>query len=214
MVSAIHSYSTQEELANAATHGAGVLLSIAALVLLVVFSSIHGDGWHVASTSIFGASLIALYTSSTLYHIVTTPKIKKIFQTLDHSSIFVLIAGTYTPFTLVSLRGLLGWTIFALVWTIAIGGVLLETLTRQKFRKLSLALYLGMGWLIVFAIKPISENIAPGGIILLVSGGLCYSLGVIFYLWKSLLFNHAIWHLFVLAGSILHFFSVFFYVIP
>lgn len=207
-------YSLNEEIANSTTHGLGALLSIAALVLLIVFSSLNGNSWHIVSCTIFGSSMILLYTASMLYHLVTTPKMKKLFRTLDHSSIFLLIAGTYTPFTLVSLRGGLGWTIFGLVWSIAIVGVILKTITNPKTEKLSLALYLGMGWLIIIAIKPILQNVEPGGIVLLVAGGLCYSFGVIFYIWRSLIFNHAIWHLFVLAGTTLHFFSVFFYVIP
>lgn len=214
MVTSQPAYSFKEEIANTTTHGLGVLLSIAALVLLIVFSALNGNSWHIVSTTIFGTSMILLYTASTLYHLVSTPKLKRIFRTLDHSSIFILIAGTYTPFTLVSLRGGLGWTLFGLVWSIAIIGVILETITKQKYPKLSLSLYLGMGWLIIVAIKPVIHNVDPGGIVLLVSGGLCYSLGVIFYVWKSLVFNHAIWHIFVLGGTILHFFSVFFYVIP
>ncbi len=207
-------YSLREEIANTATHGLGALLSIAALVLLIVFSSLNGNSYHIISCTIFGTSMVLLYTASSFYHLVTAPRMKKLFRTLDHSSIFLLIAGTYTPFTLVSLRGRLGWTLFGLVWGIAITGVILETVTKQKFKKLSLSLYLGMGWLIIVAIKPILQNVDPGGIVLLVSGGLCYTFGVIFYIWNSLIFNHAIWHLFVLAGTILHFFSVFFYVIP
>lgn len=214
MVSPHPIYSLKEEIANTTTHGIGALLSIAALVLLIVFSSINGTAWHIVSCTIFGVSITLLYTASTLYHLVTTPRMKKFFRTLDHSSIFLLIAGTYTPFTLVSLNGSLGWTIFGLVWGIAIVGAILETMTQQRFPKLSLCLYLGLGWLIIFAIKPIFANVDTGGIILLIGGGLSYSLGVIFYMWKSLIFNHAIWHVFVLAGTVLHFFSVFFYVIP
>ena len=207
-------YSTKEEIANAVTHGLGVVLAISALVLLVVHASFEGDAYHIVSCSIFGASLIILYSMSTLYHLAKKPKIKKLFRTLDHSSIFLLIAGTYTPFTLVNLRGVWGWTLFGLVWGIAVLGIIIETATQQRLKKTSLCLYIGLGWLIVIAIKPLLNSVAAGGIILLVLGGLCYSLGVIFYIWKSLFLNHAIWHLFVLAGSILHFFAVFFYVIP
>lgn len=214
MVTSQPAYSFKEEIANTTTHGLGVLLSVTALVLLIVFSALNGNSWHIVSTAIFGTSMIVLYTASMLYHLVTTPKLKKLFRTLDHSSIFLLIAGTYTPFTLVNLRGGLGWTLFGLVWSIAIVGACLETITKQKYQKLSLSLYLGMGWLVIVAIKPILHNVEPGGIVLLVSGGLCYTLGVIFYVWKSLIYNHAIWHMFVLAGTIFHFFSVFFYVIP
>jgi hemolysin III len=207
-------YSFKEEIANSTTHGIGALLSTVALVLLIVYSALNGNIWHIVSCSIFGASLVLLYTASTFYHLATTPKIKKWLRAIDHSSIFLLIAGTYTPFTLVSLRGAWGWTLFGLVWGIAFIGIFLETITRQRFEKASLTLYLGLGWLIILAIKPIIDSVAPGGIVLLVSGGLCYSLGVFFYVWKSLHFHHAIWHLFVLAGSSLHFFSIFFYIIP
>jgi len=214
MIASPPAYSPREEIANAVTHGIGMLLSISALILLVVYATINGDSYHIVGCSIFGASLILLYSMSTMYHMVKTPKMKRIFRALDHSSIFLLIAGTYTPFTLVNLHGSWGWTIFGLVWGIAVLGIVLETVTRQRYKKLSLTLYIGMGWLIIIAVKPLLQTVDTGGIILLVGGGLFYSLGVIFYIWKSLVFNHAIWHLFVLAGSILHFFAVFFYVIP
>ncbi len=214
MIATTPHYSTNEELANAATHGLGVLLSIAALVLMVVFSSLKGDGYHIVSSSIFGSSLILLYSMSTLYHVVQSPHLKRIFRKLDHSSIFLLIAGTYTPFTLVNLHGTWGWTLFGLVWGIALIGILVETFTRQQLKHLSLGLYIGMGWLILIAAGPLIENVQTGGLLLLLSGGLFYTLGVVFYKWKSLFFNHAIWHLFVLAGSIFHFFAVFYYVIP
>jgi hemolysin III len=151
---------------------------------------------------------------STVYHMVTTARMKKIFRALDHSSIFILIAGTYTPFTLVSLQGEWGWTLFGLIWGIALVGIILETATGQRLKKLSLTLYLAMGWLVIVAAKPLFLSVAPGGLVLLAGGGLCYTFGVIFYVWKSLFFNHAIWHLFVLSGSILHFFAVFYYVVP
>lgn len=214
MIASQPAYSPKEEIVNAITHGLGTLLAISALILLVIFATINGNSYHIVGCSIFGASLILLYSMSTLYHAVRIPRLKKIFRALDHSSIFLLIAGTYTPFTLVNLHGSWGWTIFGVVWGMAIVGIILETVTKQKFKKISLALYISMGWLIIVAIKPLLSTVDTGGIILLVSGGLCYSLGVIFYIWKSLVFHHAIWHLFVLAGSILHFFAVFFYVIP
>ncbi|MFN2355175.1 MAG: hemolysin III family protein [Desulfopila sp.] len=206
-------YSPREELANAVTHGLGALLSLSALVLLTVFATLKGDVYHVVSSVVFGASLVILYTMSTLYHIVRDIKLKKIFRAMDHASIFVLIAGTYTPFTLVTLHGKWGWTLFGMVWGIAVTGIVIQTLTGQKY-KMSLALYLGMGWLMIVAIKPLFLGIPAGGLALLGGGGLCYTLGVVFYVWNSLFCNHAIWHLFVLGGSILHFFAVFFYVIP
>ena len=207
-------YSIKEEIAHSVTHGIGMLLSIPGLVMMVMHTSKHGDGWHVVSTSIYGATLITLYTASTLYHGVTIPKLKLILQKLDHAAIFLLIAGTYTPFLLVNLRGGWGWTLFGMVWSIAIAGMLMELIVKQRYQRLSLALYLGLGWLIMVAIGPMLENVAPGGLLLLLAGGLFYSLGVIFFVWKTLLYHHAIWHVFVLAGSLSHFLAIFMYVIP
>ena len=206
-------YSVREEIVNTATHSVGILLSIAALTVLVAFSSLNGDVWHIASTSIYGTTLILLYTASSLYHAIPYSKAKQVLRRLDHAAIFFLIAGTYTPFVLVNLRGPWGWTLFGLVWGIAIPGVLLELVSRKRYKRLSLSLYLGLGWLVLIAIKPMLVSVETNGLILLLTGGLCYSLGVIFYVWKRLTYNHAIWHLFVLAGSVLHFFSVLFYVI-
>ncbi len=207
-------YSIGEEIAHAVTHGIGIPLSIAALAVLVAFSALYGDAWHVTSTAIYGATLILLYTASTLYHGIPHAGAKKILQRLDHVAIFLLIAGTYTPFTLVSLRDSGGWLLFALVWGIAILGIYIELWGGSKLRRWSLALYLGMGWLVVIAIKPMLANVESGGLLLLLAGGLSYTLGAIFYAWERLSYNHAIWHIFVLAGSILHFFSILFYVVP
>ena len=207
-------YSLREELAHAVTHGIGIPLSIAALAVLVGFSAMYGDAWHITSTAIYGVTLILLYTASTLYHSIPHARAKSILQQLDHAAIFLLIAGTYTPFTLVSLRGPWGWTLFGLVWAIAIIGICVELCGSSRLRRWSLALYLGMGWLVIIAIKPMLANVETGGLLLLLAGGLSYSLGAIFYAWKRLSYNHAIWHLFVLAGSMLHFFSVLFYVVP
>ncbi len=206
-------YSIAEEIAHTVTHSIGILLSIGGLAVLVAFSSLYGDAWHITSTSIYGATLILLYTASTLYHGIPYSKAKLVLRRLDHAAIFLLIAGTYTPFTLVNLRGSWGWTIFALVWGIAIAGVVLKLISRKHYGKLSVCLYLGSGWLILIAINPMLASVEMGGLLLLLAGGLCYSLGVIFYAWKKLVYHHAIWHLFVLAGSILHFFAVLFYVI-
>jgi hemolysin III len=207
-------YSIGEEIAHAVTHGVGVLLSIGGLVVLVAFSALYGDAWHVTSSSIYGATLVLLYSFSTLYHGIPSPKAKRIFQRLDHAAIFLLIAGTYTPFTLVNLRGPWGWTLFGLVWGIAIAGMVLELASKKRYKWLSLSLYLGLGWLVLIAIKPMLLSVEMGGLLLLLAGGLCYSFGVIFYVWKRLAYHHAVWHLFVLAGSVLHFFSVLFYVVP
>ena len=207
-------YTPGEEIAHAVTHGIGILLSIAGLAVLVAFASLYGDAWHITSSSIYGATLILLYTASTLYHGIPQPAVKRVLRRIDHAAIFLLIAGTYTPFTLVNLRGAWGWSLFGLVWGFALLGVVLETMLKRRIKWLSLTLYLGLGWLVVIAIEPLLDAVATGGLILLLAGGLCYSLGVIFYVWKRLAYHHAVWHLFVMAGSLLHFFSIFFYVLP
>lgn len=208
------SYSFREELLNSITHGAGILLSIAALVLLIVYSRIYGTAGHVVSCTIFGVTLILLYTSSTLYHSFQKPRVKRIFKILDHSCIYLLIAGTYTPFLLVTLRGVLGWTMFGIIWFLAISGVVFKIFFVHRFNIISTIAYLLMGWIIIFAIKPLVDSLPTGGIVWLIAGGLAYTLGVVFYAWKKLPFNHAIWHLFVLAGSMCHFLAVMFYVLP
>ena len=207
-------YSVAEEIAHAITHGVGLLLSIAGLVLLIVLASLHGDAWHIVSCSIFGATLVLLYAASTFYHAIPSPRAKEVLRVLDHAAIFLLIAGTYTPFVLVNLRGGWGWTLFGVVWGLAVLGVVLEAVAKQRVKVLSLVLYLGLGWLVAIATKPLLENVATGGIVLLVLGGLAYSGGVVFYVWRKLPYHHAVWHVFVLAGSVLHFFAVLFYVIP
>jgi len=203
-----------EELFNSITHGAGVVLSIAALVLLIVFSSIYGSTGHIVSCTIFGITLILLYTASTLYHGIQKPQVKRVFKIFDHSCIYLLIAGTYTPFLLVTLRGVLGWTMFGVIWFLAVSGVVLKVFFVDRFQIISTVAYVLMGWIIVFAIKPLADSLAAGGMLWLIAGGLAYTLGVVFYAWKRLPFNHAIWHLFVLAGSLCHFLAVIFYVIP
>lgn len=207
-------YSVGEEIAHAITHGIGIPLSIAGLVILVAFSALYGNAWHITSTSIYGATLILCYTASTLYHSIPHPRAKRILQQIDHATIFLLIAGTYTPFALVNMREGWGWWLFGTVWSIAIIGMIFELFTQQRYKKVSLGLYLGLGWLALVAIKPMLETVGAGGLALLVVGGLFYSLGVIFYVWERLAYNHAVWHLFVLAGSVFHFFAVFFYVVP
>lgn len=207
-------YSLGEELAHSITHGIGAVLSIAGLVLLVTLAALRGDAWHVVACSIFGATLVFLYTASTLYHSITHPGAKRVMRVFDHAAIFLLIAGTYTPFTLVTLRGGWGWTLFVIVWGLALVGIIYKITARNRFRFLSVLLYLGMGWLVLIAIKPMVTSIPGPGLALLLAGGLCYTLGVIFYAWKRLPYGHAVWHLFVLAGSICHFFAVLLYVIP
>jgi hemolysin III len=203
-----------EEVMNAVTHGIGTLLAVAGLVLLIVLAYLHGDFWHIVSFSIYGTTLVLLYLASTLYHSFTNERVKRIFKILDHSAIYLLIAGTYTPFTLVPLHGVLGWTIFGLVWGFAIVGIALKVFFTGRFKIISTLCYLGMGWFIVFAIKPLIDTVPALGMTWLLVGGLFYTLGSIFYLWKRIPYNHAIWHLFVLAGSISHFIAVFFYILP
>jgi len=207
-------YSLAEEIANSATHGLGLLLSIVGLVVLVVLAALRGDTWHIVSSAIYGATLVLLYTASTFYHAIPHERAKTVFRVLDHSAIFVLIAGTYTPFTLVNLRGAWGWALFGTVWGLAIIGVLLESTARQRLRVLSHILYISLGWMVMIAIKPLLGSVATGGLVLLVAGGLAYTGGVVFYAWRKLPFNHAIWHLFVLAGSVCHYFSILLFVLP
>ena len=207
-------YTIKEEIANSITHGVGLILSIAGLGVLIAFASRLGNAWHVVSCTIFATTLILQYTFSTLYHSIQLPRAKSVMRVLDHSAIFLLIAGSYTPFMLVNLRGTWGWTLFGIVWALALFGVLFQISLLRRWQGISLALYIGMGWVVVVAIKPMLGAVAPGGLILLLLGGLAYTSGVGFYLWKSLRYNHAIWHGFVLAGSILHYFAVLFYVIP
>ena len=207
-------YTIKEEIANSITHGVGLILSIAGLGVLIAFASRLGNAWHVVSCTVFATTLILQYTFSTLYHSIQLPRAKSVMRVLDHSAIFLLIAGSYTPFMLVNLRGTWGWTLFSIVWALALFGVLFQISLLRRWQGISLALYIGMGWVVMVAIKPMLGAVAPGGLILLLLGGLAYTSGVGFYLWKSLRYNHAIWHGFVLAGSILHYFAVLFYVIP
>lgn len=197
-----------EEIFNSITHGIGIFLSIAALVILVVAAVRHGNAWHIVSFSIFGASLIILYTSSTLYHSFRRERVKNLFARFDHSAIFVLIAGTYTPILLTSLRGVVGWIMFGIIWATAITGVVIRSVHPHKYRKLMVAIYLIMGWMFIFVIHSVMKSMPVASLVYLFSGGLVYSLGVIFYMWRSLPFGHVIWHLFVLGGSILHFFAI------
>ncbi len=211
---AIRRYSLAEEVASSVTHGLGVALSITALIILTTFAARSGDAWRVVSFSIYGSTLIMMYLSSVLYHMFQRPGVKRIFRYFDHSAIYLLIAGTYTPFTLVNLRGTWGWTLFGLIWGLAAFGVLMTVLRVGRSRILASLIYIGMGWLVVVAIKPLLEAVPPGGIAWLVAGGLFYTLGVVFYIWKRLPFYHAIWHLFVLGGSVCHFIAIFKYVLP
>ena len=202
-----------EEIANAITHGIGFLLAIACLVIVVVFSSLNGTAWHVVTCSIYGSTLVLLFLASTLYHCLSATRARQVFRVIDHSSIYLLIAGTYTPFTLVLLKGQLGWTLFALVWGMAIIGIVLKAKFTGRFRKLSSMTYVVMGWLVVFAIKPLFSALPAGGIAWLTVGGGLYTLGVIFYSMTRVKYMHAVWHTFVLGGSLCHFFCILFYIV-
>lgn len=205
---------TKQELANSITHGLGAALSVAALVLLVVFASLRGTARHIVGSALFGSTLILLYMMSTLYHSFRGPRVKAVFKVLDHSAIFLLIAGTYTPFCLATLRGAWGWTLFGLVWGLAALGITFKAVFIHRMAFLSTAIYLLMGWCVVIAIVPLWKTLSPHGLAWLFGGGFCYTAGAGFYAWKSLRFNHAIWHLCVIAGSVCHFFAVLWHVIP
>jgi hemolysin III len=198
----------KEEIFNSITHGIGVLLSIAALVILVVLAVGKGNVWHVVSFSIYGSTMILLYLASTLYHSFTKEKVKNLFMRFDHAAIFLLIAGTYTPFLLTALRGTFGWVLFGIIWGVAIVGVVIRSIYLTRFRKLMVAMYLVMGWMFVVAVGPMIKNLPLTSIIFLLLGGIFYSVGVVFYVKRNLIYGHGIWHLFVLAGSIMHFFAV------
>lgn len=202
------------EIANSVTHGIGTLMAIAGLVLLVVFAAIYGNAWHIVSFSIYGTTLVLLYLSSTLYHSAQEPRRKYIFRIIDHSAIYLLIAGTYTPFMLVTLQGTRGWVMFGIIWFLALAGILYKVFFINRHVVISTLFYLAMGWMIMFSIGDLFRNLPQNGIILLGAGGLAYTLGMLFYAGRERLLMHAVWHLFVLGGSICHFFSILFYVLP
>ncbi len=209
-----HEFSVREEIANSITHGIGMALSIAGLVILIVYSSLYGTVWHIVSFTLFGVTMVLLYTSSTLLHSLPKGKAKNVFEILDHSSIYFFIAGSYTPFLLVVIRGWEGWTLFGIIWGLAIGGTIFKAFFVKKFLFFSTILYVLMGWMIIFAWKPLVDNMHPNGMLLLVIGGVLYTVGAVFYVWRGFNYHHALWHLFVLAGSITHFFAVLLYVLP
>ena len=218
----INYYSPLEEILNISSHAAGFLLSIAALGLLISRASEFGNMWHLVSFSIFGASLIVLYGASTIYHSAKHPVLRSRLRVLDHASIYVLIAGTYTPFTLVTLNApagwsgewTTGWTIFTLSWSLAVCGIILKLFFTGRFKKTSTAMYVLMGWMVVFVIEPLIENFPADGLNWLVAGGLAYTLGAVLYSIKAIKLNHAIFHFFVLAGSACHFVAIYYYVLP
>jgi hemolysin III len=207
-------YEHKEEQINVISHAIGLLLSIIALIFLIVYSSKYGTATHIVSFSIYGASLIVLYSASTFYHYSKSPKLRSRLNIFDHAAIYVLIAGTYTPFTLVVLKGWVGWTIFGVSWGLALVGIVLKLFYTGKYDKISTIAYVLMGWLIVIAIKPLINNFSFDGLMWILFGGIFYSLGALLYMMRSLKYNHAIFHIFVLLGSFCHFMAVFFYVLP
>jgi len=210
----IPKYTLGEEITNAILHGLGALLSIAALVLCVAFSAFHGNGYAVVSSCIYGSTLVILYMMSCLYHSFKINNTKRVFRIIDHCSIYLLIAGTYTPYTLVSLNGSLGWTMFGIIWGLAIFGIFLNAIDMNKYKVLSMILYLTMGWAVMFTFRPLLKAVPIGGIYLLLAGGIIYTIGAIFYgIGRKYKYMHSIWHFFVLTGSILHFFSILLYVV-
>ncbi|EXX85150.1 PAQR family membrane homeostasis protein TrhA [Paenibacillus darwinianus] len=209
-----HTYSRREEVANAVTHGIGAALSVAALTLLIVYAAWKGTALHVVSFTIYGSAMLLSFLSSTLLHSFPEGKVKKFFEIMDHSCIYLFIAGTYTPILFHVVQGALGWTLFGIVWGIALIGVVFKSFYASKFLYTSTLLYIAMGWMIVFVWGPVAERLAGGGLALLISGGVLYTAGTVFYMWRSFPYHHAVWHLFVLAGAVLHFFTILLYVLP
>jgi len=203
-------YSSNEERAHAITHGVGVLIGIAVLSLLVVFSSLRKSAWEVVSCAVYGTTFILLFLGSTLYHAAKNPRAKRVLKIIDHSAIYLLIAGTYTPYALAPLRGGLGWTIFGAIWGSALLGIAFKVFFTGRFKAVSLISYLFMGWFCIIAVKPLFRELNTAGFVFLAVGGLCYTVGAVFYAWKTLPWSHTIWHLFVLAASVCHFFSILF----
>ena len=206
-------YSKTEEKLNVLTHALGLVLSLIALVLLIKHASTNGTVTHIVSFTIFGASLILLYSASTFYHYTQNPRLRKKLNILDHAAIYVLIAGTYTPFTLVTLKGWLGWLIFGITWGIALVGIFFKLFYTGRFDKISTIAYVVMGWIIIFAINPLIENLPLHGLYWLLAGGLFYTVGAVLYSINKIRYNHAIFHVFVLLGSFSHFMAVYFYVL-
>ncbi len=201
-------YSVSEEILNSITHGIGTGLSVIGGMVLIVLATLYGDAWRLVSFTVYSITLVILYLASTLYHSVRDPQLKRIFKILDHSCIYLLIAGTYTPFLLVSLRGPWGWTLLGVIWGLALVGIIFKTLSAQRFRRFLVLGYLLMGWLCVIAGRELLLRVPAGGLFWLALGGGLYTVGVLFYAWRKLPYSHAIWHLFVLGGSICHYLAV------
>lgn len=201
-------YTLGEEIFSSVTHGVGSLLSVAGTAVLIVLSAVYSDAWSVVGSAVFGASLIILYSMSTLYHSITNPKAKSFFRIMDHNTIFFLIAGTYTPITIAILRRAIGWILFGIVWGAAAIGIVLNSIDLEKYRKPSVICYIAMGWVIIFAIHPLLNAMDSLSLWLLVGGGIFYTVGVIFYAIKKVKYFHSIWHIFTLLGSVCHYFSI------
>lgn len=202
-------YPKVEEWLNWITHGLAALFSVAGMVVLLVMAAAEEDVWKIVSFSIYGTSMTLLFLASTLYHYASRVEVRRVFKMLDHCAIFLLIAGTYTPFLLVNLRGPVGWTLFAVIWGLAIAGIALKLVFGHRFKPLQITIYLLMGWLVVVASKDLAQSMSEMGLELVVAGGVTYTLGVVFYLIKKIPYNHAIWHLFVVGGSTCHFFAIY-----
>ena len=214
---ALPTYTLGEELTNSISHGIGACLSVAALVLCIVRAAINIDivgAAGVVGASIYGSTLVILYCMSTLYHAITNKTARRVFRVFDHTSIYLLIAGTYTPITLVTLRGAIGWVLFGIVWGIAVLGIVLNAISIDRFRIFSIISYIVMGWAVVLGGKSVISRLPMGGLVFLLIGGICYTVGIIFYAMKKYKYMHSVWHIFVLSGSIMHFFCVYFYVLP
>ena len=207
-------FTVGEEIANSVIHGIGALLSIAALAVLAVSAAQRGSVWHVVSFSVFGSSMVILYSFSAVYHALTNRRAKSVFEFLDHSGVFLLIAGTYTPFALVALHGRIGWTIFGVIWGLFAAGIVYKAFFLKKAVIVSTLIYVCMGWVIVLAFKPLVEYLVGAGLFWLVLGGVLYTGGTVFYVWRRVRYHHALWHLFVIAGTACHFICVLFYVLP
>lgn len=213
MQSNTRGYSFIEEIWHSITHGVGLLLSVSALTMLCVFAGQSGDGAKIASALVFGIALLVMYGASTLYHAIPFPNVKAVLRQVDHCAIYILIAGTYTPICLLGIKGVWGWSLFGVAWGIAAVGMSLKIFFPRRFHILAVILYALMGWMVVIAIKPLIHNLDALPLAFLLTGGIIYTVGIVFYVWKKLYFNHTIWHFFVLAGSIFHFFAVLFLIL-
>src|SRR5690625_4708171 len=209
-----HDFSKGEEIANAITHGIGAVLSIVGLIVLIVYASLYGSVWHIVSFTIFGSIMLILYMSSTMVHALPKGKAKDLFEIFDHSAIYLFIAGSYTPFTFLVIQGKLGWTMFGIVWGLAIVGTIFKAFFVKKFLFTSTILYIGMGWMVVLGWKQIVAGLPSNGLLLFVAGGIFYTVGAVFYMWRGFQYHHAVWHLFVMAGTASHFFCVLLYLLP